>query len=128
MDKDGHGISIEYIESENQIADILTKGLGAGLFYPLRDKLMGWTGKSDQQQKEKQQINDALEGELKNAESATDDGQTASDAQDAQEGGWTRVSRRRIKPSHKMQPRLRRAQIASNSTAGNPATDTSDPT
>ena len=57
-----------------------------------------------------------------------DDGQTASDVQDTQEGGWTRVSRRRIKPSHKMQPRLRRAQIASSSTTGNPATDTSDPT
>jgi hypothetical protein len=40
--KDGDGIEIEYIRSEDQVADIFTKGVGNTLFKPLRDKLMGW--------------------------------------------------------------------------------------
>jgi hypothetical protein len=39
---DGDGIEIEYIRSEDQVADIFTKGVGITLFKPLRDKLMGW--------------------------------------------------------------------------------------
>ncbi len=42
VDKDGSGIKIEYIPTKSQIADLLTKGLGATPFVPLRDKLMGW--------------------------------------------------------------------------------------
>ena len=76
MDKNGHGIIILYIESENQIADILTKGLGDKLFYPLQDFLMGWTKGSDEQN------DDALEGELKDAESAEGNGCTTGDAKD----------------------------------------------
>eukprot|EP00980_Cylindrotheca_fusiformis_P016529 scaffold4949_cov134-Cylindrotheca_fusiformis.AAC.8 len=40
--EDGDGIEIEYIETENQVADIFTKGVGNTLYKPLRDKLMGW--------------------------------------------------------------------------------------
>ena len=36
------GILITRVESENQIADMFTKGLAAQSFEPLRKKLMGW--------------------------------------------------------------------------------------
>jgi len=37
------GIEIKKIDSEDQIADIFTKGVSEDLFVPLRNKLMGWT-------------------------------------------------------------------------------------
>ena len=71
--KDGVGIELEYIETENQIADMLTKGLGHDLFEKLRDKLMNWntteqntsTETSDSQEGSK--IDSAREGVLGNA-------------------------------------------------------------
>ena len=42
VEADGSGITIECISTKDQLADLLTKGLGPGLFIPLRDKLMGW--------------------------------------------------------------------------------------
>ena len=35
-------IHIQKIETENQLADIMTKGLVEDKFRPLRDRLMGW--------------------------------------------------------------------------------------
>ena len=43
VDKAGNGITIEWISTVNQIADIFTEGVGPQLFVPLRDKLMGWS-------------------------------------------------------------------------------------
>eukprot|EP00980_Cylindrotheca_fusiformis_P029676 scaffold23690_cov338-Cylindrotheca_fusiformis.AAC.1 len=40
--QEGDGIEVEYIRTENQVADIFTKGVGNILFKPLRDKLMNW--------------------------------------------------------------------------------------
>ncbi len=39
---DSQRIKIEYIRSEDQLADILTKPLPDGLFHTLRFRLMGW--------------------------------------------------------------------------------------
>ena len=39
---DGSGISLLKIGTEDQIADIFTKGVIEKLFVPLRNKLMGW--------------------------------------------------------------------------------------
>ena len=57
----GHGISISWISTVNQIADIFTKGVGALKFIPLRDKLMGW------KQAVKHEIDGVRKGELKSA-------------------------------------------------------------
>ena len=43
VDKEGNGISIEWIPTEFQVADIFTKGVGPLKFKPLRDSLMGWS-------------------------------------------------------------------------------------
>ena len=42
-DGKGGSVSIEYISTDRQIADLLTKGLGESAFPPVRDLLMGWT-------------------------------------------------------------------------------------
>ena len=41
-DKDGDGISIQWVPTNLQIADVFTKGVGPLKFKPLRDLLMGW--------------------------------------------------------------------------------------
>ena len=38
----GDGIELEYISTDKQLADMLTKGLGPSSFKRLRNKLMGW--------------------------------------------------------------------------------------
>ena len=40
------GIRLVYINTSDQIADLLTKGLGNSDFITLRDKLMGWVEES----------------------------------------------------------------------------------
>ncbi len=42
INNDGTGIVLEHIATEDQIADIFTKGLGNMQFVKLRDLLMGW--------------------------------------------------------------------------------------
>ncbi len=63
VDENGAGIEIEYIRSEEQIADLFTKGLGIKLFEPLRDLLMGWNTKKPTSGV---QNDGAQEGELEN--------------------------------------------------------------
>ncbi len=57
VNKDGSGIVIEYMPTEDQVADVLTKGLGITKFAPLRDLLMGWNLSP--------KMNDDQKGELK---------------------------------------------------------------
>ena len=47
VDKKGDGIKVEYIKTGEQIADLLTKGLGNNKFIPLRNALMGWPPELD---------------------------------------------------------------------------------
>lgn len=47
LDKEGNGIELVYIATKEQIADMFTKGLGHELFVYLRNKLMGWTTKEN---------------------------------------------------------------------------------
>ena len=39
---EGSGIVLLKINTEDQLADIFTKGVNVNLFVPLRDQLMGW--------------------------------------------------------------------------------------
>ena len=41
---EGSGIKLVKIDTEQQLADIFTKGVEEKLFVPLRNKLMGWSG------------------------------------------------------------------------------------
>ncbi len=50
---DGSGIKIEYLKTEEQIADLFTKGLGNKQFACLRDKLMGWSVADSNESKKK---------------------------------------------------------------------------
>ena len=41
--REGSGIKLDKIGTENQIANVFTKGVEEFLFPPLRDRLMGWS-------------------------------------------------------------------------------------
>ena len=67
VDKEGNGISINWLPTDIQIADIFTKGLGPLKFKTLRDLLMGWASID-----EAELLNyDVRKGELKESGSAT---------------------------------------------------------
>ena len=40
---EGSGIKLVKIDTEQQLADIFTKGVEEKLFVPLRNRLMGWS-------------------------------------------------------------------------------------
>ena len=84
---DGGEIRIEHINAQNQVADILTKGLGESTFASLRDKIMGWADSKS---------NDVQGGELECADSKrADDSLTESDATPTSEKRSTGLKQKR---------------------------------
>jgi hypothetical protein len=70
VDEHGDGIVLEYCPTEDQQADLFTKGVGIELFVRLRDRLMGWHLCS--------KGHGELEGELKYSSESTEDSADSS--------------------------------------------------
>ena len=80
LDQDGNGIVVKWISTEEQIADIFTKGVGPNLFVPLRNVLMGWKEKnSNKSSPDKSEISGVRKGELEKSSKTARKGATNSD-------------------------------------------------